>query len=174
MDDVREELGDVLLQVVLHSRIAEENGDFTIQDVIRTVNEKMITRHPHVFSNLEVDDTKEVLYNWEKIKKTEKGEMSLAEKLEKLPRSVPATMRAQEVIKKAKSYGYASRSTKELIKQLTDLLKDEALNEEKKLADVLFYTVLLVDAYGFQAESSLSERVDYEIKQLVIIDEKLK
>ena len=174
MDDVREELGDVLLQVVLHSRIAEENGDFTIQDVIRTVNEKMITRHPHVFSNLEVDDTKEVLYNCEKIKKTEKGEMSLAEKLEKLPRSVPATMRAQEVIKKAKSYGYASRSTKELIKQLTDLLKDEALNEEKKLADVLFYTVLLVDAYGFQAESSLSERVDYEIKQLVIIDEKLK
>ena len=83
-------------------------------------------------------------------------------------------MRAQEVIKKAKSYGYASRSTKELIKQLTDLLKGEALNEEKKLADVLFYTVLLVDAYGFQAESSLSERVDYEIKQLVIIDEKLK
>lgn len=172
MEDVCEELGDVLLQVVLHARIAEENGDFTIQDVIRTVNEKMITRHPHVFSNLEVDNTAEVLYNWEKIKKTEKGEVSLADKLKALPRSVPATMRAQEVVKKANSYGYLKRTEKDLLKELTNILKDETLTEEKQLADLLFYTVLLLDSYGYQAESLLSERVDGEIKQLTKIDEK--
>lgn len=172
MEDVCEELGDVLLQVVLHARIAEEAGDFTIQDVIRTVNEKMITRHPHVFSNLEVDNTAEVLYNWEKIKKTEKGEVSLADKLKALPRSVPATMRAQEVVKKANSYGYLKRTEKDLLKELTNILKAEALTDEKQLADLVFYTVLLLDSYGYQAESLLSERVDGEIKQLTKIDEK--
>lgn len=170
MDDVREELGDVLLQVVLHARIAEENGDFTIHDVIRTVNEKMITRHPHVFASLELENTEAVLHNWEKIKKTEKGEVTLAEKLKKLPRSVPATMRAQEVVKKAQAYGHVRRERTELVQRLQTMLQGQGPKGEQELADLAFYTILLLDLEGFQSESLLSQRVDQEIETLLKLD----
>lgn len=172
MGDVQEELGDVLLQVLLHSRIAEENGDFTIFDVIRTVNEKMINRHPHVFASLDLDSPEAVLHNWEKIKKTEKGEVSLAEKLKKLPRSIPATMRAQEVVKKAQAYGRSKIDREGILAKLSTLLEGMGPVSEQELADLAFYTVLLLDFHGYQTESLLSQRVDYEIENILKIDEK--
>ncbi len=71
-ENMKEELGDILLQVVMHARIAEEEGLFTIDDVIKTVSEKMIRRHPHVYGNAEAGSSEEVLKNWEEIKKKEK------------------------------------------------------------------------------------------------------
>ncbi len=156
----------------LHSRIAEENGDFTISDVIRTVNEKMISRHPHVFASLELKNSEAVLHHWETIKKTEKGEISLAQKLEKLPRSIPATMRAQEVVKKAQAYGHSKPDGEELAKRLRGLLEGMGPQSEQELADLAFYTVLLLDFHGYQSESLLSQRVDHEIENILKIDEK--
>ena len=69
MKHLKEELGDVLLQVVLHSQIADDNGAFTFEDVAKGINEKLIHRHPHVFSNFKVKDTNEILANWDKLKK---------------------------------------------------------------------------------------------------------
>lgn len=171
MEDVMEELGDVLLQVVLHARIAEENGDFTIQDIIRRVNGKMISRHPHVFGDLDLANAQAVLTNWEKIKKTEKGETSLAGKLAKLPKSIPSTMRAAEVAKKAAAYGVAPRAEDPLLTGLKELLRDQGPQSEEALADLIYLAVLLADARGHQPESLLNARVDAEIRRLTKIDE---
>lgn len=170
LEDMKEELGDVLLQVVLHGRIAEEQGDFTILDIIRSVNDKMISRHPHVFGTLDLKNSQEVLSNWEKIKKTEKGEVSLDDKLKSLPKSIPATMRAAEVAKKAEAYGRPRRSREELLAQIRRIL-NENLEDEQDLAELLYYTVLLLDGAGFQPEALLTHRVEQEIKYLTKSDE---
>lgn len=171
MDDVKEELGDVLLQVLLHARIAQENGDFTIHDVIRTVNEKMISRHPHVFGTLELSDSAQVLDNWEKLKKTEKGDVDLAKKLDKLPKSVPSAMRAVEVAKKAEAYGHKKAGREELIARLTALLSDGGPRTAKEAAELTYLSVLMADNMGLQPEVLLQERVDEEILRLKKIDE---
>lgn len=166
MDDVREELGDVLLQVLLHSRIAQENGDFTINDVIRTVNEKMINRHPHVFGELDIKDSEAVLVNWENIKKTEKGEVTLADKLNKLPKSIPATMRAVEVAKKAESYGYQKAPGAEILQKLRSILAEEGPLSPQVVAELGYYWALLADSQKLSPEGLVNMRVDAEINQL--------
>ncbi|MGD9581848.1 MAG: nucleoside triphosphate pyrophosphohydrolase, partial [Vampirovibrionia bacterium] len=103
-DDICEELGDVLLQVVLHAQIASENGDFDIEKVAQVVRDKIIHRHPHVFADTKVANTDEVLYNWEQIKNKEKPERESA--LDGIPNSAPALMRAEMISKKAVAVGF--------------------------------------------------------------------
>ncbi len=100
-----EELGDVLLQVVFHTQMEREQGRFDIGDVINGICRKLVHRHPHVFSNLEVDSAEGVLVNWDTIKKEEKGQKSLCDVLESVPKTLPALMRAQKIIKKAEKDG---------------------------------------------------------------------
>ncbi len=100
-ENLQEELGDVLLQVVMHSRIAEEEGLFTMEDVINEVATKMVRRHPHVFGDVEVSGSGEVLENWEEIKKKEKeGKSYIASPLREIPGELPALTRATKVLKK--------------------------------------------------------------------------
>lgn len=96
-DNLKEELGDLLMQIVLHAQIAEEEGLFTLDDVVRGISEKMIRRHPHVFGNVSVSGTEEVLLNWEEIKKQEKeGKADMSNDLAK------AFDEAKELIETAK------------------------------------------------------------------------
>ncbi len=104
---LREELGDVLFQVLFHSRIEEERGTFTVNDVISDICDKMILRHPHVFGDVDVENSAEVLDNWEKIKKVEKSRTTVRENMEAVPRQFPSLMRARKIIKKARKDGYA-------------------------------------------------------------------
>lgn len=100
-DNLREELGDVLLQVVMHAQIAKEEGLFTMEDVVQEVSEKMVRRHPHVFADTKVNGSGQVLENWEEIKKKEKeGRTVLSTPLREIPRELPALTRASKVIKK--------------------------------------------------------------------------
>lgn len=103
-DDLREELGDLMLHVAFHARMAEEAGRFTFDDAVRGIVEKLIRRHPHVFGDESAADSKEVLRNWDQIKKGEKPERSGA--LDGVPRHAPALMRAQETQKKAAKVGF--------------------------------------------------------------------
>ena len=98
---LREELGDVLLQVVFHARISEEAGDFSIDGVIHDVCAKLIHRHPHIFASVEANTSEEVLANWEAIKTEEKKRVGLGGTLAAIPPSLPALMYAQKVVKKA-------------------------------------------------------------------------
>jgi len=101
-ENLREELGDVLLQVVMHSQIAKEEGLFTMEDVVNEVAEKMIRRHPHVFGEGEADNSEQVLKNWEDIKKKEKeGKEAPESPLREIPLELPALARAAKVLKKA-------------------------------------------------------------------------
>lgn len=113
-DDIphmREELGDVLLQVVLHAQIAQDNGEFTVDDVAQDVNDKLIRRHPHVFGAAEAENAAEVLDLWDQVKLAEKsaaGEDALKPKglLDGVPTSFPALMQAQKICRKAASAGF--------------------------------------------------------------------
>ncbi len=100
-ENLREELGDVLLQVVMHSQIAKEEGLFTMEDVIDEVAEKMVRRHPHVFGNKNADNSEQALSNWEDIKKKEKeGKTYIESPLKEIPKELPALTRAPKVLKK--------------------------------------------------------------------------
>ncbi|WP_431802045.1 nucleoside triphosphate pyrophosphohydrolase [Halobacillus andaensis] len=104
-DHMVEELGDVLLQVMLHSQIGEDEGYFTVDDVISSVTDKMIRRHPHVFGDAHVNDAEDVLSNWDEIKKTEKGKQPES-LLGSVPGSFPALLQAEELQKKASKVGF--------------------------------------------------------------------
>ena len=100
-ENMREELGDILLQVVMHSVIAQEEGLFTMDDVIEEVSEKMIRRHPHIFGTVQADSSDEVLENWDEIKKKEKeGKAWIASPLREIPQELPSLTRAPKVQKK--------------------------------------------------------------------------
>ncbi len=101
-ENMQEELGDILLQAVMHSQIAAEEKLFTIDDVIQTVSEKMIRRHPHVFADITANTSDEALRNWEEIKKQEKeGKAWIPSPLQEIPKELPALSRAVKVLKKA-------------------------------------------------------------------------
>lgn len=101
-ENLREELGDVLLQVVMHAQIAKEEGLFTMEDVIHEVAEKMVRRHPHVFGEVQVSGSGQVLENWEEIKKREKaGKNHVVTPLREIPTELPSLARATKVLKKA-------------------------------------------------------------------------
>jgi tetrapyrrole methylase family protein/MazG family protein len=97
-----EELGDLLMQILLHAQVAEDNGEFTIEDVMASIGAKLVRRHPHVFGDLEVDGAGEVLRNWDTLKKQERGDAPL---LDAVPRAMPALAQAQSVQSRAASAG---------------------------------------------------------------------
>lgn len=101
---LREELGDLLFQVVFHARIAEEDGLFTFADVVSDVTEKMVVRHPHVFGEGDADTTEAVLTRWDAIKMETKHQKTAAESIDSVARTLPALMRAEKVAHKVRKY----------------------------------------------------------------------
>lgn len=112
-ENMREELGDILLQAVMHSVIAQEEGLFTIDDVIEEVSRKMIRRHPHVFGEMEAENSQQALGNWEEIKRQEKiGKSWIQSPLREIPEELPSLARACKVIKRrTSSMGFQKRKT---------------------------------------------------------------
>ena len=102
MDELKKELGDILLQVVFHSNIAEEENNFTLKDVIESETKKLVDRHPHVFGDLKVKDSEEVKKNWEKLKKNE-GRKSV---IDGSPEELPALLKAYRIQEKASKVGF--------------------------------------------------------------------
>lgn len=153
VDHLVEELGDVLLQVFLHTAIAEQAGEFTLADVARTITEKMVRRHPHVFGDVEVADAEEVRRNWESIKAEEKGRASV---LEGVPGSLPALAYAAKLSKRAASVGFDWRSLEPVLakvdEELAELRADPTADE---LGDLLFAVVNVANHLGHDPESAL-------------------
>ena len=104
--DLSEELGDLLLQIVFHASIAAESGAFDMSGVITGVSKKMISRHPHVFGDVKVNNSDDVLTNWEQIKRDEKGLSGVATAMKKIPSNLPALMRAYKIQQKAADVGF--------------------------------------------------------------------
>lgn len=154
---LREELGDVLLQVVFHSQMAAEEGAWDVDDVARGVVEKLIRRHPHVFGELEVSGADEVLVNWEQLKAEEKGRKHVEDDI---PPTLPALARADKVLRRAAGWGVDWRTTegamgklREDVEELGGAETPEEAGEE--LGDVLFAAVAVARKLGADPESAL-------------------
>src|SRR5690606_35305163 len=106
IDHIIEELGDVLLQVMLHRQICEDDGYFSIDDVIDCLSDKMIRRHPHVFGTEQVDNAEQVIQNWQEIKNQEKGEDQEGSLLDSINKALPAILEAYEIQKMAAKVGF--------------------------------------------------------------------
>ena len=165
-ENLREELGDVLLQVVMHSQIAKEEGLFTLEDVIQEVSEKMIRRHPHVFGNIQADDSSQVLKNWEEIKKEEKqGKEWVNTPLKDIPLELPALVRAVKVIKKTDKLYEKQPDVKETLasikkhveqlEKVSDTLLETALQQGQKLPLEQAVSEILWDIANFSRLFSL-------------------
>lgn len=161
MKHLKEELGDVLLQVVLHAQIASEEGAFNIEDVAKGLKDKLIHRHPHVFGDVKVNSTKEILDNWDKLKAEEKQHRKSA--MDGISKSQSALMSAQKISKKAVKTGFEwpnEESLYECIFSEFDEFK-EAVKEQNKehmeeeFGDILFATVNLARWNKIDAEQAL-------------------
>lgn len=158
---LREELGDVLLQVVLHSQIAKDNNEFDIEDVAKELNEKLIHRHPHVFGNAEVNSPQDVVENWDKLKQEEKKERK--SQMDGIPITLPALMACQKISKRAIKVGFEWDKVETLmdcVKSEFDEFFEEVKNNDKnsmedEMGDILFAVVNLARWYKIDAEQAL-------------------
>lgn len=163
MKSLQEELGDVLLQVVLHSQIAKEEGHFNIEDVAKGISEKLIRRHPHVFGDTKVTSTKDILENWEIIKKKEKPERKSV--LDGISFSLPALMCAYKLSKKAVKSGFEWPSLGSLYQCIESefeefksaVAKNDKENQEEEIGDILFAIVNLARWHKINPELALAK-----------------
>ena len=155
-----EELGDLLLQIVLHAQIAKDSGEFQIDDVIKSISEKIIRRHPHIFGSKKVKDAAEVMHNWEAIKKDERE--AGASMLASVPRQMPALAYAYEISWRAVRVGFEWENIEGVIDKLIEEIREieEAANREEKtqeIGDLLFTLVNFARWQDIDAESALRE-----------------
>jgi tetrapyrrole methylase family protein / MazG family protein len=183
IDHLVEELGDVLLQVMLHAQIGEDEGYFAIEDVIEGISAKMIRRHPHVFGNGQAEDSDAVVRTWQEIKKQEKGhtEDSL---LDGVSKSLPSLLRAYELQKKASKVGFdwqeitpALEKVKEELQEFESELSDITGNKllaKKEFGDLLFAFVNVARFLDIHPEEALIGTNEKFIRRFRFIEEKVK
>ena len=166
---MKEELGDVLFQVFFHARIAEESGDFSMDDIADEVCKKMVLRHPHVFGDVSVKNSDEVLQNWEKIKKAEKSRDTLEKQLESVSSALPSLIRAEKLLSRCKKEGIpVERDASVLISRIAE--KAQKLTPEAdstQIGDLLFAITNLTYALKINAEQALYETNNRFIEETV-------
>lgn len=167
LDGLKEELGDVLLQVFFHTSIEEDAGRFTLDDVADGVCKKLIYRHPHVFGEVNVRSTQEVLSNWEELKKKEKHQNTQADAVDAVARTLPALWRAEKMKKKAAKAGFDWRDVSGALDKLSEELgelKAAALSGDgdpvEELGDVLFSAVCVARFLDADPEQALHAACD--------------
>ena len=165
-EHLQEELGDVLLQVVFHTSIEEEEGRFNLDDVANGVCQKLIFRHPHVFGDVTVSSTGEILANWEELKKKEKGQATQADAVDAVARSLPALWRAEKVQKKAAKVGFDWDSVDGAVDKLSEELGEvkQAIaghgDPVEELGDLLFAAVNVARFLKVDPEDALQAACD--------------
>ena len=166
IDHMYDELGDVLLQVVFHTQMEKEKGTFDIDDVADGICKKLIYRHPHVFGDVSVSGTGEVLSNWEALKRVEKGQETNTDALEAVARSLPALWRAEKVQKKAKKAGFDWPDISGALDKLSEELEElkaaaaQGTNVEEELGDLLFSAVNVSRFVKADPEQALNAATD--------------
>lgn len=158
MPHLKEELGDVLLQVILHAQIAKEEGCFDIDDVAKRINDKLIHRHPHVFGDIHTQDTKVILDNWEKLKAEEKPHRKSV--MDGISKAQSALMSAQKISNKAVKVGFEWENDEQLRKCILSEFKEFLNaktydNKEEEFGDILFALVNLARRNQIDAEQAL-------------------
>ncbi len=176
---LREELGDVLLQVAFHAQIEREQGVFCLEDVANDVCVKLIHRHPHVFGDVQANTTEKVLSNWEKIKSEEKERNTVTDKLRAIPPMLPSLMRAQKVGKKASCFDFpnADAVLEKLREEMAELEaairsgEQSAIDEE--MGDLLLTVTSLCRKTGVDGELALTKATEKFIDRFAAIENEL-
>ena len=165
--EIAEELGDLLLQVVLQAQVAQDNGDFNLEDVAKNITTKLVRRHPHVFGDIEVADEKEVRQNWEKIKQAEKANQKipnqLSDKLKNYNRTFPPLMASLKISKQAAKEGFEWETAEGVWDKFREELQEfqEAIDKGDKehateeLGDLLFTVINLARWYDIEPNIAL-------------------
>ncbi|MCX7696004.1 MAG: nucleoside triphosphate pyrophosphohydrolase [Caloramator sp.] len=180
MDELCEELGDVLLQIVFHSQIAKEFGEFNIYDVVNGICQKMIKRHPHVFSDSVVNSVDDVLDNWQQIKKKEKNIDSYTKEMQRIPKSMPSLIRSYKVQEKAKEVGFdwddVSDAIKKVQEEYLEVLEAIEIGDnnkiEEEIGDLVFAVVNVARFCNINPEIALTKTVEKFIKRFEYIENK--
>lgn len=175
---LQEELGDVLMQVVFHSQIEQELGNFTFADVADGICKKLIERHPHVFGTVTVSGTDEVLTNWDTIKRRSKGQDTFSSAMDAVPRELPALMRSTKIQQKAAKSGFdwdsAQGAFDKLDEEVAELKEATAEKETghimEELGDVLFSVVNVSRFLHADAEEALTAATDKFIARYKIVE----
>ena len=176
-EHLKEELGDVLLQVVFHALMEQEAGRFDLDAVADGICKKLIFRHPHVFGEVSVSGTGEVLSNWEELKRKEKGQATNTDALEAVARSLPALWRAEKVQKKAKKAGFDWPDVSGALDKLSEELEElktavaEGTNVEEELGDLLFSAVNVSRFVKVDTEEALNGATDKFIGRFRKVEE---
>jgi tetrapyrrole methylase family protein/MazG family protein len=158
MDKLSEEFGDLLLQIVLHSQIAKDNGEFTVNDVIRKINEKLIYRHPHVFGDIKVKDAEEVTVNWEELKKNKRRKE--ASMLDGVPENMPALAYSQAIQGRVARVGFDWQEDSGVLEKMAEEIgefkaADSQQKKEEEFGDILFTLANFARRQGIDLESAL-------------------
>ena len=177
LDEVKKELGDLIMHIVFYAQIGSETNDFTIADVIESVNEKLIRRHPHIYGDVEVASEEEVTRNWEKIKLSE-GKKSV---LEGVPKSLPAMVKANRIQEKARGIGFdwdhESQVWDKLVEEIQEL-KTEINNKASKIriedefGDVLFSIINYARFIDVNPEDALERTNKKFIKRFQFLEKR--
>jgi tetrapyrrole methylase family protein / MazG family protein len=179
---LKEELGDLLFQILFLTEISAESDYFSLDDVMDSINKKMIRRHPHVFGDRKVNSVQEVKDTWQQIKDQERGNKNNKESLfASIPRSLPALKRAQKITSIASVYGFDWENSQGILDKLEEELRefDEAVKKgnhdkiEEELGDMLFTIVNLSRFFSIDAETALSKTTDKFLRRFSYITEKL-
>lgn len=176
-EEIKKELGDLLLHIVFYSRIASEKNKFDISDVLNTISDKLIHRHPHIYANVKVKDEKDVKENWEKLKLKE-GKNSV---LEGVPKSLPAVVKAYRIQEKVRGIGFDWQNKKQVWdKVLEEIqeLKDEEISKSERIedefGDLLFALINYSRFININPEDALEKTNKRFIKRFQILESMVK
>ncbi len=178
-NELKKELGDLLLQIVFHSQLAKEANSFKIEDVISEISEKLIRRHPHIFGDKENLTAEEVKANWEKLKKLKEGKKRI---LDGIPNNFNALLRSNRIQQKAAAVGFEwpdiegflDKIEEELLELRVGIKNKDQENIEEEIGDILFVLVRLADKFKINPEEALQKCNNKFINRFTYIEEKLE
>ena len=179
---MREELGDLLLQIVLHAQIAREAGTFDMEDVAREIGDKLVRRHPHVFGDARVSSSKEVIQNWERIKKGEYDESRRKYMVDDIPDALPALFRAEKMQRRVAQVGFDWDSPGPALDKVEEefgefreaVSSGDAAHAEEELGDILFAVVNVARHHKISAESALRAATYKFAKRFRFVEDKFR
>ena len=176
MDNLKEELGDVLLQVVFHAHMAQEAGRFTFDDVVDGICQKLVFRHPHVFGTVEAADPEAALTTWDAQKRTEKEQHTTGEALDSVARALPGLTRAAKLQSKAAKAGFDWRDVAPALDKLSEELEElktavrEQSNVEEELGDLLFAVVKVGRFAQVDGETAIQKACEKFIRRFRAVE----
>ena len=178
-DMLREELGEVLLQIVLHSEMESENGNFSFDDVVNDIVQKLVVRHPHVFGEVVANNTAEALNSWDAVKLKTKGQKNQTESMLSVPRELPALMRAQKIQHKAAKIGFdwdnVSGAVDKLYEEIDELKtameQGKRFDIEDEFGDVLFSCVNIARFIDVDSEEALTASTDKFMSRFSLVEQ---